>query len=271
MINTPIHLYHIVYSQETLVSAPIDSLILNNIKNERPDWFEYWPIRKFLLSNELDDNAYYGFFSPRFLQKTGMSYIEVKNFIKKHSKDIDIFLFSPQPDIGAFFINPFEGGDLVNPGKIEASEEFLKTIGVDINLRSIVMDSRKIVFSNYFVAKPDFWKNWLSITEKLFFICEGEDTPLKRKLTAATNYGKGAQRKIFIIEAIASLLLALQNQWRVVAKNPFELAWSATFLNKYQTEAYVCDALKTAFLEQGFIEYMHAYYKIRGEILQNNN
>ena len=45
-------------------------LVLDNSENARPDWFEYWPIRQFLLAKSLDENAFYGFLSPRFQSKT---------------------------------------------------------------------------------------------------------------------------------------------------------------------------------------------------------
>ena len=40
--------------------------VLDNSSNERPDWYEYWPIRKFLQNEALDENAFYGFLSPKF-------------------------------------------------------------------------------------------------------------------------------------------------------------------------------------------------------------
>jgi hypothetical protein len=48
-------------------------LVLDNSSNERPDWFEYWPIRKFLLSEPLDEESFYGFLSPKFKYKTNLS------------------------------------------------------------------------------------------------------------------------------------------------------------------------------------------------------
>ena len=55
--------------------------VLDNSGNERPDWFEYWPIRKFLLSQPLDENTFHGFLSPKFKLKTNLSSAEVREFI----------------------------------------------------------------------------------------------------------------------------------------------------------------------------------------------
>ena len=59
--------------------------VLDNSANERPDWYEYWPIRKFLLNETLDENAFYGFLSPKFKLKTNLSAAEVRDFIKDRS------------------------------------------------------------------------------------------------------------------------------------------------------------------------------------------
>ena len=97
-----IHLYHIAYSQETLQSAPAEFLILDNLKNERPDWFEYWPIRNFLNSSVLNENDFYGFFSPKFSLKTGLNAASVRKFVASDGGLSDCYIISPQPDMGAF-------------------------------------------------------------------------------------------------------------------------------------------------------------------------
>jgi hypothetical protein len=84
--------------------------VLDNRDNDRADWFEYWPIRRFLLSQELQSDTWYGFFSPRFQEKTGLNaagVIGVVSQLESSRADLDIALFSPQPDMGAFFINVF--------------------------------------------------------------------------------------------------------------------------------------------------------------------
>ena len=45
-----IHLYQIVYSSQTRAAVAAGFEVLDNLSNERPDWFEYWPMRRFLLT-----------------------------------------------------------------------------------------------------------------------------------------------------------------------------------------------------------------------------
>ena len=67
---TRIELRQICYSAQTLEDLPEGMLALDYTDNERPDWREYWPIRRFLLNQTLADDTLYGFFSPKFSYKT---------------------------------------------------------------------------------------------------------------------------------------------------------------------------------------------------------
>jgi hypothetical protein len=266
-MDTPVraHLHQIAYSEATLVALEPGYALLDNRGNERPDWYEYWPIRRFLLASTLDDDAFYGFFSPKFGQKTGLTHDQVQAFVLEAAPQADVVLFSPQPDMGAFFLNVFEQGETFDPGLIDAYEAFLAHIGRPVPLRALVMDSRQTVFSNYFVARPAFWRAWLALNEPMFALCEGPDSALKAALTHATNYpgpGGGAQRKVFLMERVASLLLATQ-PWRSVAHNPFGMGWSVSRFRDHPTEAYISDALKIAWRDQRYPQYLQAFATVR--------
>jgi hypothetical protein len=259
-------LHHIAYSPATATASEVGYRVLDNLANPRPDWYEYWPIRRFLLEEALDDDAFYGFFSPKFGAKTGLVHGDVEAFVRESAARADVVLFSPQPDMGAFFLNVFEQGETFDPGLIEAYEAFLSHIGRPVPLRALVMDSRQTVFSNYFVARPAFWRAWLALNEALFAVCEDPQHPLHASLTAPTSYpgpgGVGAQRKVFLMERAASLLLATQ-PWRSVAHNPFGMGWSVSRFREHPTEAYISDALKIAWRDQRYPQYLQAFATIR--------
>jgi len=256
-------LYQIAYSEETFLNIEKGYLCLDNRENKRPDWYEYWPIRRFLLDTKLDENAFYGFFSPKFKAKTGLSWIDVDTFIRSNEHDTDVFLFSPQPDMGAFFLNVYEQAETFDPGLMHAYGEFLNHIGLSVPLPNLVMDSRNIVYSNYFVARPAFWREWLRLNELLFEICEGAASPLKEALCSRTSYAGGARRKVFLQERTASLILAVKPSWKSRAYNPFGMGWSMSRFRDYPSEAIMSDALKMAFCEQRFPQYLEAFVAIR--------
>lgn len=267
MDNPPtVHLYQIAYSPATLAAVEPGYAVLDNLANERPDWYEYGPIRSFLLQQPLDEAAYYGFFSPKFGRKTQLNAAQVRQTVQ--ASGADVVLFSPQPDMGAFFLNVFEQGETFDPGLIAAYEALLQHIGRPVALRTLVMDSRQIVFSNYFVARPAFWREWLALNEALWAVCEGPPTPLQQALTQATSYPGGAQRKVFLQERAASLLLTVQPRWTTHAANPFTMGWSMSRFREHPTEAVMSDALKIAFRDQGFPHYMQAFAALRQRFQQ---
>jgi len=65
-----IHAFQIFYNDATKASLDPDFEPLDNSANERPDWYEYWPMRDYFFANALDEAAYYGLFSPLFFRKT---------------------------------------------------------------------------------------------------------------------------------------------------------------------------------------------------------
>ncbi len=261
-----IALYHIAYNAQTVAEMPAGFQLMDNTAHERDDWREYWPIRRFLLSEALDEDTFYGFFSPRFAEKTGLNYELVSAFIHASKPETEVFTFSPQADMGAFFLNIFEQEELFQPGFIKVSEDFFASIDMPLKLAPMVMDSRQIVFSNYIVAKPAFWREWLQWNEKLFALCEGPESPLQQELVNLTSYPGAVPRKVFLMERIASLILSLQARWKVRAYNTFSCAWSASRLNQFKLEAVLSDALKIAMREQGFADYTDAFAQLRDKL-----
>ncbi len=263
---TKVLLHQVVYSPETARDLEAGYLALDNLANERPDWFEYWPIRRFLLTETLDEKAFYGFFSPKFFSKTGLDHAAVVDFVRKNAARADVVLFSPQADMGAFFLNVFEQAETFDAGMIATYEALLARIGRETSLSGMVMDSRTVVYSNYFVARPAFWRAWLAVNEALFAIAETEDDALGRELRHATAYSATAQRKVFLQERTASFLLAAEPQWRSVRYVPFRLSWSASALNTRPIEAVISDALKTAYIAYGDHEYLTAFGSVRDKL-----
>ena len=235
--------------------------VVDNSSNERPDWFEYWPIRKFLLGEALDEEAFYGFLSPKFKSKTNLTSAQVFDFIRQCGSDAEVILFSPSIHTGAHFLNVFEHGDAEHPGLLSTSQKLLDRINRSVNLGELVTDSRNTVHSNYFVAKPRFWREWLSINEQLFAIAEAGADELGKALTSPTSYrGRSeVQMKIFIMERIATLILASDPTFATVVRNPFV---ARTRIYKLPL-AIVSDALKIAYRTQGFGQYKEVFLLIR--------
>jgi len=267
-----LNVYTISYTKDIAENLEEGYLLLDNIENKRPDWREYWPIRNYLINNILDETSFYGFFSPKFQAKTGLAFQQLQKFITTSWDDTDVFVISPQIEVGALFQNEYFGGDLMSPGFLEVSQKILDRNKILVDLGELFTDTRTTAFSNYIVARPCYWRKWLAIGEMYFKVAEninGTD-PLTRQLNQITTYAGDVHRKVFVIEALASLILHLNKDLRVKTFNPFDLPSSALF-SKYQDEALLCDALKTAYIEQKFPIHRETFNRLSLETLKRAN
>jgi hypothetical protein len=236
--------------------------VLDNCGNERPDWFEYWPIRRFLLNERLDENAFYGFLSPKFKLKTGLEAAAARQLIAAADPATDVILLSPSIHNSAYYLNVFEHGDAEHPGLKTIAARLFERLGLPHDLDSLVSDSRYTVLSNYFAAKPRFWREWLAVNEKIFAIAEAPDDALGAQLRAPTTYrgGFGAQMKVFIVERMATWLLSVDRSFTVQVRDPFA---ARSRIYKLPV-AIVCDALKIAYATQGRAQYKDVFMMVRG-------
>lgn len=268
MINK-VHAYQIVYDAETSAQRDPGFEVLDNISNRRSDWREYWPIRNFLLSQEkLEENAYYGFLSPKFREKTGLSAQDVYDFLIEGDPSIDVFSFSPFFDQTAMFENIFEQGETHHPGLIKASMDFMNAIGLDASLVSHIGHSRNTVYCNYFFAKPNFWRRWLKINEVLFTHCELGTTEWAKLLNAETRHaGGGCPMKVFLVERVVSLLLAT-GDYRCIAYKPADLPRTNSKAGGLGNELVIADALKQAFVATEDEHYRNAFHSYRASVMR---
>jgi hypothetical protein len=236
--------------------------VLDNSGNERPDWFEYWPIRRFLLNEALDENTFYGFLSPKFKRKTNLSSADVREFILAAGPAVDVVLLSPSIHNSAYYLNVFEHGDAEHPGLKSVAKALFERLELSSDLDSLVSDSRNTVHSNYFIAKPRFWRAWLAINEKMYAIAETPGDALGEALRAPTSYrgGTGVQMKIFVMERIATWLLTSGRGFTAGVRDPF-VAHSRIYKLPV---AVVCDALKIAYATQGRSQYKDVFLLFRG-------
>lgn len=234
--------------------------VLDNSANERPDWYEYWPIRKFLSTQPLDEDAFYGFLSPKFRHKTNLGAAQVRKVVDLAGA-VDVILLSPSIHNSAYYLSVFEHGDAEHPGLAQVAARLFERVGRPVDWARFMSDSTNTVHSNYFLAKPRFWRAWLAITEQMFVIAETADDELGRALTAPTAYrGRtDVQMKIFIMERIATWILVTDPSFTARVRDPF--AARARFYKL--PVAIVCDALKMAYVAQGRGQYKDVFLMVR--------
>jgi hypothetical protein len=231
--------------------------VLDNSANQRPDWYEYWPIRNFLLSESLDEQAFYGFLSPKFKQKTNLGAAQVESLVRDADASTDLISLTPSIHNSAYYLNVFEHGEAKHPGLLGVAQQVFQRLGNPVDLASLITDSRTEVFSNYFVARPRFWREWLRINEAIFAIAEDPADQLGGQLRAQAPYRARASvpMKIFVIERVATWILNTDARFHATVCDPFA---AASKLHRTPV-AVVCDALKIAYLTQHRGQYLDVF------------
>lgn len=260
-------IHQIFYSEETRQQLDPGFIALDN-RGQRPDWREYWPIRWYLQNHALDENTLYGFFSPRFGKKTMLDSAAVHQFIATVSRDVDVIGFSPFFDQSALFLNTFTQAAANHANIWQVLEHAVAFVAPGIDPHAAVMDSRHIIFCNYFVATAAFWRRWLAVNEMLFAVAEAGTSALAHLLNSNVPYDHGfVPAKVFVQERVVSLLLLGERHWRVKHFDPLRLPMSPSIAGPYTTDLLVLDALKTAAIEHGNPNYLKIFEQVRSTLL----
>ena len=260
------YIYQIFYNQQTKALRDPGFIPLDNSSNSRPDWSEYWPIRKFLLDEKLSTDGYYAFFSPKFKEKTGLDSSQVFNYLNDSVEDI--VAFSPYFDQSAFFLNIFEQGSSNHINIQTCFQESFNLINPHLNLNNIVTTSRNSIFCNFFAAKRHVWLEWLDCCEKLFNISEDNNSELAKLLNQSVNHASDQNpSKVFVIERMISFLIFSNINWSVRSYSPIELPFSNAPISSFRSELIILDALKISFAITGIHDYIKLFMHIRSEII----
>ena len=264
-----INIFQIFYSDESRSMIDPAFIPLSNMANERPDWFEYWPIRKYIQNHKLVENDYYGFFSPKFCSKTKLSSQSVFDALNEIKlDDYDVISFSPFIDQIAWYKNQFEQTLHTSRDILPALEFSKELLFPGLNTDTYYSSSMDTIFCNYFIATGRFWNEWHTCCEKIF--CIAEDTTNSHSLlfSAPTIYGKSQQdRKTFIIERIASMLIKVKDYKSIGIKNmphTFAIAEFANLIN----DLIRLDSLKIAYNKTGNHCFRDAFEVDRVETLE---
>ena len=265
-------LYQIYEAQRPLAQPDPGFLPLDNSTGERPDWREYWPIRRFLQEHrDLDAQAYYGFFSPGFREKTGLDAAAVRAFIEQQGAAADVIAFSPFFDQIAFPLSIMEQAIGAHGECLDALQQCATLIAPGFQIARSVTTASNTIYCNFFVAKAAFWSEWLRQCERIYQLAEESLTPLGMELNrAVTHGGETVPLKVLVIERIATLVLWSQPRWAVRAYDPALLPLSMTNVAKLLSIAdfSILDALKIAYERTGFDRLLAMYAQLRSRVLQ---
>jgi len=253
--------YQITYDSATSRQRDAGFEPLDNANSSEPDWYEYWPIRGYLNTASLDESAVYGFVSPLFGEKTGLSAKHVEAFIQS-SQEADVYAFSPFPSHGASFLNVFEHSDFFLPGFTSHADAFFRQFDPGIDLHHLVNHAGNTIFSNYFFAKPRFWRQWLAVCDRLYE--ETQNAP-QHYFNLVCDYAKedggvkAVPVKVFVAECVASYLLATRPGEFSCVSYPLQYMPMSRDHSHLRPETLAMDKLKREWQETGKQEILAQY------------
>jgi hypothetical protein len=266
-----IKIHQIYYSDETRKLLLPGFIPLDNSSNKRPDWFEFWVILNFLRENSLDDDTWYGFLSPKFYEKTGFDSRFVLEILEKYGENANVALFSPGWDQLSYFLNPFEQGEVCHPGLLPLSQKFFDAVNLKTDLKNLVSDTTSSVFSNYIIARKEFWQEWKRIAEAFFEYAEN-NTEFKTHVSYRSVQNQYPM-KTFIQERFASLILST-GSFKVLTPDQSLTGqiFTRLFPNDIKTRRLLqsCDLMKSKFRETSDKKFLDMYWALRKDIKYSN-
>lgn len=265
-----LEIYQIFYDQATQVSIDPGFIPLDNSCPKQSEWYEFLPILNFLNSNELQNDVWYGFLSPKFTDKVGATSADVHEIILQNHERANVILLSPEWDQVAYFKNIFEQGEFCHPGLLNLSQKFIDSVGIGLNLREQIMDASNSVFANYVVAKREYWNIWRKIAQHFF-----EYTTLHNEYSQRLQ-GKFYNQypmKVFIQERLASIVLN-QFPFSIINIDQSDYAPINTLLfeSDERTRGLLkkCNELKAQYRRTRQSIYIEAYWNTRNQITFKN-
>lgn len=251
-------IFQIFYDENSRQNIAREFIPLDNIQNPQSDWYEFSAIRNTLANLEMNDDCFYGFFSPRFSEKTGITASEVIEIVTSSPVSVDVILLTSKAGDLALHRNIFLQGEAHHPGLVRVSERFFKFLGTPLDLNNLVTSLDNSVASNYIIAKPTFWRKWLNLADAFYEYSEMSDCNNISDLQSKTFYKgeRNIELKVFVQERLATFILVTErfnvfvpkyfknfkmydNQHRAILnylenlKDAYNLTSEAAFMNEY--------------------------------------
>lgn len=266
-----IHLYQIYYNEQTRAQLDPGFIPLDNTDNLCPEWYEFWVIKNFLEQNDLADGAFYGFLSPKFGAKTGLTAEQLKALMVPHQADTDVFLVATAWSQLAYFQNPFEQGEFWHPGIFDLSQQVTDALGLGIRLDDMVCCSHNFAFCNYIVARKPYWQAWKKLADAFFELVETRQDVLGEVLRGETSYvSRLAPMRAFVQERLPAIVLQ-QQRYRTCAIE--DVAHFVIARNVFQPSGVydratlqMCNLLKYRYYLDGNSEHLRSYRHIRQNV-----
>ena len=252
-----LELFGIFYDETSRAAITSDFIPLDNSMGPT-HLYESYPIMRQLDKNLPEKGSWCGFFSPKFSDKTGITPNDIFGEVQRADNDVSVVLFSSHWKQVSLWPNVWIQGETFHPGLRAITNKIIELAGYKIDISKIYSTLNDGVFSNYLVAKREFWVEWRRLVSIYYQLI----TQNEKFLNQSTAYhGNAIPIHTFVIERFASLIileLGLKTKFSqyLYNKNPNSTPIDAS-LDGF--EAIEMNRCKTKFNETGDEAYKSLY------------
>ena len=260
-----IFVHTIIYDENTLSSVPSGHIVLDNSAGTS-ELFEAPVIAQALIEKKFPENAWVGFFSPKFEEKTGVNLDDITQCLSFKSASTEAFLLSSEFDQAVYWLNPWLQGDAMHPGLMKISKVLAQASGYSFNLETQVCNLSTSVYSNFLLAKPIFWREWLRVYNIYLDLCLRNPELMNFK---TTHKGVLLPIHTFVMERVPSMILN---------HSKFTASFSRQLYSKQFSDNNVLGQLldqiefyKNQFIDSGNYAYLNDYKKTVEKFIRLQN
>jgi len=207
-------LYQSYYSEEQLSKLSPVFIPYNNLINPKPLLREY-PMWKQLYENHKGTDAYWGFLSWRWMEKTHLEPEVFREWIL-NNPGYDVYHIDPFLDVAATHTNIWTQGDIWVPGMIDFCNRLFPKLGINTKVEDYVYHPDDFATCNYYIGNENFWKSFISFLDECLNIIE-DDPEMKHYMYEKTISYNGNQVPgfPFVTERLFSLHNILYRKTKV--------------------------------------------------------
>lgn len=205
-------IFQICFEENQL--SDVDAMLtpFNNTENKHPELREYHNFQKVIDDGLTNDLNAWGMFGPRWYEKLKVSSDVLFDNIQKNS-DSDVYLFNHARIQDALFFNVWEQGEYFHRGIKSIASHILAKMNCDVAVLDTMMASNATCYCSYFVAKKEFWKDYLDFLAKVRLELDNLPEDLYNVYAGSANYKRDRQLNLFpfLVERMFSTFLLLRS------------------------------------------------------------
>ena len=252
----------------------------DNTDNEFPELREFHCFRKAAGWPDIDwEDPYrgfakldaWGFFGPRWEEKLKYPGEEINRTIIENA-NYDVWIFNHARIVSCLTLNVWEHGDIFHPGISMVARALLKIMGYDPRVVDFLMTEKNTCYCSYFVAKHQFWKDYLQFLIGL----SGATLELPAKereiflSSAAYVRDKSLNLFPFIVERMFSTFLLLRSlEYNVYSKKVDFFVYGEKLKNSRETLESL-SRLKSQIVLKKSDDLLKVWHDMRTSFLQDN-